>query len=34
MFGGGGGTLNPQDIEIRQNHLFKPMIGCAANLAL
>jgi hypothetical protein len=26
MFGGGGGTLNPQDIEIRQNHLFKPMI--------
>ncbi len=25
MFGGGGGTQNPQDIEIRQNHLFKPM---------
>ncbi len=26
MFGGGEGTQNPQDIEIRQNHLFKPMI--------
>jgi hypothetical protein len=25
MFGGGAGTQNPQDIEIRQNHLFKPL---------
>ncbi len=23
MFGGGGGSQNPQDIEIRQNHLFQ-----------
>jgi hypothetical protein len=25
MFGGGGGTATPQDIEVRHNHLFKPM---------
>ena len=26
MFGGGGGTTTPADIEIRHNHLFKPLI--------
>jgi hypothetical protein len=26
MFGGGGGTTTPADIEIRRNHLFKPLI--------
>jgi len=26
MFGGAGGTTTPADIEIRRNHLFKPMI--------
>jgi hypothetical protein len=26
MFGGGGGTTTPADIEIRRNHLFKPMV--------
>ncbi len=26
MFGGSGATVNPTDIEIRRNHLFKPMI--------
>jgi hypothetical protein len=26
MFGGGGGTITPTDIEIRHNHLFKPLI--------
>ena len=25
LFGGGEATLNPQDIEIRQNHFFKPL---------
>jgi hypothetical protein len=25
LFGGGAATLTPADIEIRQNHLFKPM---------
>jgi hypothetical protein len=25
MFGGGPATLNPADIEIRRNHLFKPL---------
>ena len=25
MFGGGEATQNPQDLEIRQNHLFKPL---------
>lgn len=25
-FGGGDGTVTPADIEIRQNHLFKPLI--------
>jgi hypothetical protein len=25
MFGGGEGTQNPQDIQISQNHLFKPL---------
>ena len=26
LFGGGGGTTTPTDIEIRHNHLFKPLI--------
>jgi len=26
LFGGAGGTTTPTDIEIRRNHLFKPMI--------
>src|SRR5260370_39577431 len=26
LFGGGGATRTPSDIEIRRNHLFKPMI--------
>ena len=26
MFGGGAATITPTDIEIRHNHLFKPMI--------
>lgn len=26
MFGGGAGTTTPTDIEVRRNHLFKPMI--------
>jgi hypothetical protein len=26
MFGGAGGTTTPGDIEIRRNHLFKPLI--------
>jgi hypothetical protein len=26
LFGGGGATMTPADIEIRGNHLFKPMI--------
>lgn len=26
MFGGAGGTTTPADIEIRRNHLFKPLI--------
>lgn len=26
LFGGGGATMTPTDIEIRGNHLFKPMI--------
>jgi hypothetical protein len=26
MFGGGGSEYNPTDIEIRRNHLFRPMI--------
>ncbi len=26
MFGGGPATLSPSDIEIRRNHLFKPLI--------
>lgn len=26
LFGGGASTTTPEDIEIRQNHLFKPMI--------
>jgi hypothetical protein len=26
MFGGGGAVITPTDIEIRRNHLFKPMI--------
>ncbi len=26
LFGGGRSTVNPTDIEIRRNHLFKPMI--------
>lgn len=26
MFGGGGGTTVPTDIEIRRNHIFKPLI--------
>lgn len=26
MFGGGEATINPTDIEIRRNHLFKPLI--------
>src|SRR3984885_13042053 len=26
LFGGGGATLTPGDIEIRQNHFFKPLI--------
>jgi hypothetical protein len=25
MFGGGKSTVNPQDIEIRHNHMFKPL---------
>jgi hypothetical protein len=25
MFGGGGGTATPQDIEVRHNHMFKPL---------
>ena len=25
MFGGGRGTATPQDIEVRHNHMFKPM---------
>ena len=25
LFGGGGATMTPADIEIRRNHLFKPM---------
>lgn len=26
LFGGSGATVNPTDIEIRRNHLFKPMM--------
>jgi len=26
LFGGGGGTVTPTDIEVRHNHMFKPMI--------
>lgn len=26
MFGGGGATQSPQDLEIRGNHLFKPLL--------
>ncbi|MFY9744552.1 MAG: hypothetical protein WA252_16615 [Candidatus Sulfotelmatobacter sp.] len=26
IFGGGGGTATPQDIEIRHNHMFKPLM--------
>jgi hypothetical protein len=26
LYGGSGATVNPTDIEIRRNHLFKPMI--------
>jgi hypothetical protein len=26
MFGGGKGTATPQDIEVRRNHFFKPLI--------
>ena len=26
LFGGSGATINPTDIEIRRNHLFRPMI--------
>ncbi|HWZ81664.1 MAG TPA: hypothetical protein VNW47_03520 [Terriglobales bacterium] len=26
LFGGSGATVNPTDIEIRRNHLFKPMV--------
>ncbi|HTU41347.1 MAG TPA: hypothetical protein VMF10_06535 [Candidatus Aquilonibacter sp.] len=26
IFGGGGGTATPQDIEVRHNHMFKPLI--------
>jgi hypothetical protein len=26
LFGGAGSTVNPTDIEIRRNHLFRPMI--------
>ena len=26
LFGGGGGETNPTDIEVRRNHLFKPLI--------
>ena len=26
LFGGSGATVNPTDIEVRRNHLFKPMI--------
>jgi hypothetical protein len=25
IFGGGGGTATPQDIEVRHNHMFKPL---------
>jgi len=31
MFGGGGGTITPTDIEIRHNHLFKPLIWMKEN---
>jgi hypothetical protein len=26
MFGGGASTINPTDIEVRRNHLFRPML--------
>ncbi|MGC1374039.1 MAG: hypothetical protein WA824_18030, partial [Candidatus Sulfotelmatobacter sp.] len=26
IFGGGGGTATPQDIEVRHNHMFKPLM--------
>jgi hypothetical protein len=26
IFGGGGGTATPQDLEVRHNHMFKPLM--------